>query len=117
MNTKEQIRLTFQNDVNKTKIGTLQFRQPQKDINHAQRRKQQRAINEDMIKIALLYGRKHHHQGAVIFTLSDRNLQKTPYAKFADFLRGLRVICEQKPSQIQIVTVMWHFETKLRVRR
>ncbi|PSF34460.1 hypothetical protein C7H19_18700 [Aphanothece hegewaldii CCALA 016] len=116
MNTQKQIYQIFQDDSNKIKIQSLNILQPQKDTNHVQRRQQQRAINKIMIQIALLYGRKQYNKGAVIYTLSDRILEKTPYYKFGNTLRGLRVVCRHGLPNPQILTAYWHNKTINRVR-
>lgn len=82
-----------------------------------QRRQQQRAINNAMIQVALMYGRTSFNKGAMIFTLSDRALEQTPYAKFTDVLRGLTVVCLQAPSDPQILTAYWHEQIKRKVRK
>jgi hypothetical protein len=88
-----------------------------KDWDHFQRRKQQRAVNNDMIKIALAYGRKKFIYGAVTFTLTDRNLSDSPYTKFDDMLRGLRVVCQVAPPNPIIITTYWDYKVKQKVRR
>ena len=117
MSTNKQIRLIVESDTNKNKIGTLKIAPKHKDSNHLRRRQQQRAINEAYIKVCLLYGRKHHYKGAVIYTLNDRILQQTPYRHFTDILRGLRVVCLNGLPNPQILTTYWHSETKRRVRK
>lgn len=117
MGTQKQIYLMIKSDANQDKIGTLSIAPRRQDTNHLQRRQQQRAINEAYIKICLLYGQKHHHKGALIFTLNDRTLKQTPYAAFTDVLRGLRVVCLNGLPNPQILTVYWHKETKRRVRK
>jgi hypothetical protein len=117
MGTKKLISLIVESDTNKDKIGTLRIAPRNKDSNHLQRRQQQRAIDETYIQICLLYGQKHHHKGALIFTLNDRILRQTPYAAFTDALRGLRVVCLNGLPNPQILTVYWHKETKRRVRK
>jgi hypothetical protein len=117
MGSKKQLHLMIEGDANQDKIGTLKIAPRKQDSNHLQRRQQQRAINEAYIKICLLYGQKHHHKGALIFTLNDRILKQTPYAAFTDALRGLRVVCLNGLPNPQILTVYWHKETKRRVRK
>jgi len=88
-----------------------------KDLNHLERRQQQRAISNDMIRVAIAYGQQRFdRRGAIIYTLSDRKLKCSPYAKFTDALRGLQVICLQKFPDTQILTTYWNFDTKRRVR-
>ncbi len=117
MGSKKQISLIIESDANKDKIGTLRVAPRNKDRTHLQRRQQQRAINETYIKVCLLYGRKHHYKGGVIYTLNDRILQQTPYSHFTDILRGLRVVCLKGLPNPQILTTYWHSETKRRVRQ
>ena len=117
MQTKKQIGLIVERDANQHKIGTLAIASRNLDSNHLQRRQQQRAIDDAMIKIALLYGRKQFSHGAITFTLNDRILRKTPYSQFIDVLRGLRVVCLHGLPNPQILTAYWHEETKRRVRK
>ncbi|GAC1484561.1 MAG: hypothetical protein NVS2B14_21990 [Chamaesiphon sp.] len=117
MGTKKQLSSIFESDVNRSKIGILRSAPRNKDSSHLQRRQQQRAINDPMIKVALLYGHKHFNKGATIFTLNDRSLQQTPYSRFAGTLRGLRVVCLNGLPNPQILTVYWHQKTKHKVRK
>jgi hypothetical protein len=117
MGTKKQLNLIVESDANKYKIGTVRIASPNKDSHHVQRRQQQRAINNAMIQVALMYGRKHFYKGAVIYTLNDRILKQTPYHHFTDALRGLRVVCLHGLPNPQILTSYWHSETKRRVRQ
>ena len=117
MDTKKQLSLLVESDSNKSKIGTLRIAPKHKDSNHVQRRQQQRAINNAMIQVALMYGRKHYNKGAVIYTLTDRILMQTPYFRFSDTLRGLRVVCQNQLPDFQLLTAYWHEETKRRVRQ
>lgn len=116
MNTKKQLKLIVESDTNKNKIGNLKIASRNKDSNHFQRRQQQRAINNTMIQVALMYGRKHHYKGAVIYTLNDRILSQSPYGHFIDLLRGLRVVCLNGLPNPNILTAYWHSETKRRSR-
>jgi hypothetical protein len=117
MSQKKQLGMIVETDSNKDKIGTLRIAHRNKDSNHVQRRQQQRAINNTMIQVALMYGRKHHYKGAVIYTLTDRILRQTPYFRFTDTLRGLRVVCQNQLPEFQLLTAYWHEETKRRVRK
>ena len=117
MYAKKQIGLLVESDANKDKIGTISIATTNKDANHVQRRQQQRAINNAMIQVALMYGRRRFNKGAMIFTLCDRTLHQTPYAKFTDVLRGLTVVCQQAPSHPKILTTYWHKEIRRRVRK
>ena len=117
MDTKKQISLILEIDTNKDKISTLRIAPKPKDSNHVQRRQQQRAINNSMIQVALMYGHKHYNKGAVIYTLTDRILRQTPYFRFTDTLRGLRVVCQNQLPEFQLLTAYWHEETKRHVRK
>jgi hypothetical protein len=112
MSQKKQLNLIVERDSNRNKIGTLKIASPNKDSNHVQRRQQQRCINNAMIQVALMYGRKHFYKGAVIYTLNDKILKQTPYSQFTDALRGLRVVCLNGLPNPQILTTYWHFKTK-----
>src|SRR5690348_11776331 len=116
MDAKRQISLLVEGDRNRGKIGILKPASRKKDSNHLQRRQQQRAINNAMILVALMYGRRRFHKGAMIFTLCDRILEHTPYAKFSDVLRGLTVVCVADSSTPEILTAYWHEDTRRRVR-
>lgn len=110
MSKKTQIYRIVQEDANISKLGPLT------ESKHSKQRKQQRAINDDMIKIALTYGREEYSYGELRYTLTDRSLSHTPYAKVMDALRGLRVVCSQDSPTPEIITTYWHNETKQRVR-
>lgn len=116
MNTKTKISQLIQQDNKIAQNCSFTILEGNKDRNHVQRRQQQRAINNDMIKVALTYGCKDYSYGAVRFTLTDRALRKTPYAKVADSLRGLRVVCQSSDSTQQIITAYWNTKTKQRSR-
>lgn len=116
MDAKKQISLIVESDRNKEKIGTLKAASRKKDSNHLQRRQQQRAITNAMILVALMYGKRRFHKGAMIFTLCDRTLQQSPYAKYSDVLRGLTVVCVADSSTPEILTAYWHEQTRRRVR-
>jgi hypothetical protein len=117
MRTIKHLKSTVEKDPNYYKIDLLQAAPRTKDCHHLQRRQQQRGISNAMIQVALIYGRKHFHKGAIIFTLYDRNLRHTPYSQFTDSLRGLRVVCLNRPPNLQILTVYWHQKTKRRVHK
>ncbi|RUS95609.1 hypothetical protein DSM106972_089650 [Dulcicalothrix desertica PCC 7102] len=117
MNSKKRLSLIFEKDEKKAKIYTLRIAPKHKDSTHVQRRQQQRAISEAMIKIALLYGQKKYRYGAQLFTLNDRNLDNSPYSQYKDTLRGLRVVCLSGLPNPQILTVYWDKEIKNRVRK
>ena len=85
-----------------------------KDSNHFLRRLQQRAINWNMIELAIAYGNFQYYSKALTWTLLDKNLQWTPYKKFADKLRGLRIIADYRSSQnsIQLSTAYWAYDLR-----
>lgn len=116
MDAGRKISLIVKDDDHTREIGTLISVQRRKDLNHLQRRQQQRAISNSMIQVALTYGCKGFSRGALIFTLNDRNLKGTPYYKYIDVLRGLRVVCLAGPPNPQILTAYWHEKTKRHVR-
>jgi len=116
MNTQKKLNQIFQIDTNKSKIGTIKYKIRFQDNDHAQRRKQQRAINETMMKIALLYGEKDFHGNDIRVTILDKNLRNTIYANFIDELRGLRVVWKGELHNPEIITVYWNYKTKRKVR-
>ncbi len=65
-----------------------------------------------MIRIALGYGRKHYRHGALVFTLSDKTLRHSPYAKFTDTLRGLTVVSSGDITAPQLLTPYWNLALK-----
>lgn len=117
MGTQQQIEQLVRIDASISRMGTFTIAHKAKDWNHVERRQQQRAISEAMIKVALMYGKKRYDRGALVYTLSDRSLQRSPYAKFTDVLRGLTVVCLQGAVTPQILTAYWHTVTRRRVRK
>ena len=86
-----------------------------KDPNHYERRKQQRAITEQMVAVCLGYGLKKYIRGAKTYTLLDKSLKGTPYIKYIEKLRGLRVVLNNLPNaSLGIETVYWVYEVKKR---
>lgn len=77
------------------------------DPNHTKRRMQQRAISNDMVELALLYGKKEYYSHAKTFTILDKTLKHTPYHKFIDSLRGLRVIGLETARGLKVMSVYW----------
>jgi hypothetical protein len=116
MSTKTQIHQLIQHDTNLIKSSSFTVFTGRTDRNHLQRRQQQRAINDDMIKIALTYGSKDYSYGAIRFTLTDRRLRQSPYAKMTDALRGLRVVCQPSETILQIITAYWDNHIKQSAR-
>ena len=117
MNTHKQIQQIATTDDRLDPESNLTPIRKTKDLNHLQRRQQQRAISNDMIRVAIAYGQQRFDRhGAIVYTLSDRNLKRSPYAKFTDTLRGLQVICSQDLTTLQILTTYWNFDHKRSVR-
>lgn len=85
-----------------------------KDHNHFNRRLQQRAINWDMIKLAIAYGKFQYHSHAKTWTLLDKNLKYTPYSRFVDKLRGLRIIAlsESLDGTLRLCTAYWAYDIR-----
>lgn len=82
------------------------------DPNHTKRRMQQRAISTDMIELALLYGKKEYCSNAKTFTILDKTLRHTPYRKFIDKLRGLRVIALETARGLKVTSVYWAWDLR-----
>ena len=112
-----QLNLLLQNDLNIQKLGCITAVHNPKDTNHLERRQQQRAISLPMIKVALVYGSRQFSYGALTYTLTDKDLRKTPYQRFTDVLRGLRVVCVNGLPDPKIMTAYWHDKTKRKVHR
>ena len=108
MNTHKQLKTILTENSSPSSTIEWHFANHLKDPNHAQRRQQQRAITNAMITIALTHGQKDHNHGAVRYTLTDRCLQKSPYRKFTDTLRGLTVVAYPDPAQLTVVTTYWN---------
>ncbi|MFN5398279.1 MAG: hypothetical protein ACK5RE_06310 [Pseudanabaena sp.] len=118
MNTHKQIQQIAVNDDRLTSKVDFTPICKAKDLNHLQRRQQQRAITNEMMQIAIAYGQKHYdHRGATIYTLRDRQLKYSPYAKLASYLRGLQVICTSEEPILRVVTTYWNFDAKQSVRK
>lgn len=117
MNTQAKIKRLVQADGRRRQIEPITAAKPKKDRNHVQRRQQQRAISDSMIEVALMYGKKHHNRGAILYILGDRSLKRSPYAQFTDVLRGLTVVCEQQATTPHVLTAYWHTAMRRRVRK
>ncbi|MFM7602859.1 MAG: hypothetical protein ACKO7R_16950 [Pseudanabaena sp.] len=117
MNTHKQIQqIAATDELLDQAIAITPIRKP-KDRNHLQRRQQQRAITNEMMQIAIAYGQQRSDRhGAIVYTLGDRQLKTSPYAKFTDTLRGLQVICLQDLQTLQILTTYWNFDSKRKAR-
>jgi hypothetical protein len=95
---------------------TLEIKRSEWDEDHYERRLQQRAISVPMIEIALTYGWKKRIRGANTFTLTDRTIKDSPYIKYMDELRGLRVVTYIEGNTINIQTCYWEWAIKNRKR-
>ncbi|KST65216.1 hypothetical protein [Mastigocoleus testarum] len=84
------------------------------DRNHLHRRLQQRAINWDMVKLTIAYGKFQYHSHAKTWTLLDKSLKYTPYEIFIDKLRGLRIIAANYYSDdiLKLSTAYWAYDLK-----
>jgi len=89
--------------------GKLPVLQKSNDPDHYERRKQQRAITEEMVALCLSYGEKKRIRGALTYTILDKNLKDTRYQKYLSELRGLRVVLNKlnEDSLLGIHTVYW----------
>ncbi|MBD1904931.1 hypothetical protein NDI37_08795 [Funiculus sociatus GB2-A5] len=94
MSEKHNLSRLVQKDKNTRILDILASTNFNMDRNHLPRR-QQRGINEPTIEVAITYGHQEFIRGRLTFTLTDRALRHTPYAKFSDKLRGIRVICTE----------------------
>ncbi|HEY9809104.1 MAG TPA: hypothetical protein V6D13_07155 [Halomicronema sp.] len=117
MDANRKISRLVEEDSHKLEIGHLNSVHRKKDVNHLERRQQQRAISNAMIEVALMYGTKGFSRGALVYTLNDRSLRHSPYYQFVDHLRGLTVVCLAGPPDPEILTAYWHEKTKRRVRK
>ena len=117
VDANRKLRKILEIDRNRKKVQSLDPVPLRRDANHLERRQHQRAISDVMIEIALMYGKRNFSRGALVFTLNDRNLQHSPYCKFVDFLRGLRVVCLEGPPHARILTAYWDKKTKRRARK
>ncbi|MGB7414030.1 MAG: DUF4258 domain-containing protein [Thermosynechococcaceae cyanobacterium] len=97
-----------------SELPQLEIHYSPRDRNHFRRRLQQRAISWDMIKLAIAYGRFEYHSRARTWTLLDRSLSHTPYSRFIDKLRGLRIIAAQysTDSTLRLSTAYWAYDLR-----
>ena len=80
----------------------------EKDPEHYERRKQQRAITDEMVQLCIAYGYKKRIRGATTYTILDKNLKNTNYKKYLEKLRGLRVVLNKLDNNdLGIHTVYW----------
>lgn len=88
----------------------------EKDPLHVERKQQQRGIDDNMILIALHYGRKARTYQDTSYTLLDRSLVGTSYEKYMSKLRGLTIIGRWEDDVFHIITSYWNFLVKSRKR-
>ena len=88
----------------------------EKDPTHVDRKKQQRAITDEMILVTLYYGTKKRTYKDISYTLTDRCLRSTQYEKYLDKLRGLTIIGRWENNQFQLITSFWNFSVKSKKR-
>ncbi len=112
MGLAQQIRQLLGQDSNISTLPTFVLSGSIADPNHTARRMQQRAIAIEMIEVALLYGKCEQYNHATTFTLLDKTLRKTPYEKFLDKLRGLRVIAQDCPHGLEVTSVYWAWDLR-----
>ncbi len=114
MKFTKQLRMLVSQDQTVQEIPDLLLKGKKTDPNHVQRRMQQRAINFDMMKLAIAYGEVEFHSKAKTWTLLDKCLKDTPYSDLADKLRGLRLIALPKIQNqiIYVTTVYWSYSLR-----
>ena len=88
----------------------------EKDPLHFERKKQQRGIDNNMILIALFYGRKARTYQDISYTILDRCLKNTDYEKHLSKLRGLTIIGKWEENTFHIITSYWNFLVKSKKR-
>jgi hypothetical protein len=116
MKTQERIKQLVATDARLCESTQFVASHRKRDWNHVQRRQQQRGITNDMIQIALTYGKRYFNRGAQLFVLGDRTLRESPYAQFIDVLRGLTVVCDASAATPSVLTAYWHEDMRRRVR-
>ncbi|NJM76623.1 MAG: DUF4258 domain-containing protein [Acaryochloridaceae cyanobacterium RU_4_10] len=112
MRLVQQIRQLLGQDSNLSTLPNFFLSGTASDPNHTTRRMQQRAIAIEMIEVALLYGKCERCSQATTYTLLDKTLRKTPYEKFLDKLRGLRVIAQECPNGLEVTSVYWAWDLR-----
>lgn len=112
MGFSQQIRQLLGQDSNLSNLPEFILSGTTADPNHTVRRMQQRAIAIEMIEVALLYGKCEQYNHATTYTLLDKTLRKTPYEKFLDKLRGLRVIAQECPHGLEVTSVYWAWDLR-----
>lgn len=114
MNLQKQLSQLISTDNLINSLPTITIFSTVKDHNHFNRRLQQRAINWDMIKLAIAYGQFEYHSQAKTWTLLDKNLKYTPYKKFINKLRGLRIIAVNSCCEdtLKLSTAYWTYDLR-----
>lgn len=93
-------------------VNQVEFGGVPKDVEHAQRRSDLRAIPIEYIWIAITYGTKKRAIKALSFTIYDKDLVNTAYYKYISTLRGVCVIIDYNNI---IITTYWLFKAKRNV--
>lgn len=96
--------------------NSIELYQSEKDPLHVARKQQQRAIDNNMVLIALYYGKKQRTYQDMSYTIIDRSLLGTRYEKFLSKLRGLTIIGRWEDNKFILITSYWNFLVKLRKR-
>ena len=114
MKFQRQLHQLVNSDVVVQNLPEIDIFLSNKDRNHFNRRLQQRAINCDMIRLAIAYGKFEYFSKAQTWTLLDKNLLHTPYNKFIDKLRGLRIIAPNCPwhDNLRLSTAYWAYDLR-----
>jgi hypothetical protein len=112
MKLVQQLQALLHQDTKKNQLPSFSLKGTACDPTHTQRRMQQRAISEEMIAVALLYGKQEYHTRAKTFTILDKTLKNTPYQKFVDKLRGLRVIATDTAEGLKVTSVYWAWDLR-----
>jgi hypothetical protein len=114
MKLNKELNLLMVVDENLLNLPAIEIYSSREDSNHFMRRLQQRAISWNMIELAIAYGNFQYYSKALTWTLLDKNLQWTPYRKFVDKLRGLRIIANYRSSQnsIKLSTAYWAYDLR-----
>jgi hypothetical protein len=112
MGFAQQIRQLLNQDSHILELPSFILSGTTADPDHTQRRMQQRAIAAEMIQVALLYGKCEHCSNATSYTLLDKSLKNTPYQRFLDKLRGLRVIAQMRPNGLEVTSVYWAWDLR-----
>ncbi len=93
-------------------ILNVEFGGTPKDLDHAKKRSDKRAIPIEYILIAMQYGHKKRAIKALSYVIYDKCLINTPYYKYISTLRGVCVIIDYSNT---IITTYWLFKVKQKV--